>query len=55
MGAGVLQCGLEGPGILWEDQAPASFCKGIKGRGSQPGLKARLFPRILRGWDRSFP
>lgn len=29
--------------------------QGTKGRGSQPGLRARLFPRILRGWDQKFP
>lgn len=55
MGLGVLQCGLEDPGNLWEEQALTSSCKGIKGRGNQPGLRVRLFPRILRGWDRSFP
>lgn len=50
-----VQCGLEGPGLLWGEQALTFSCRGIEGRGSQPGLRARLFPRILRGWDEKFP
>lgn len=53
-GRGV-QCGLGVPRIPWEEQALTFSCRGIKGRGSQPTLRARLFPRILRGWDEKFP
>jgi hypothetical protein len=49
-----VQCGLEGP-ISPLGEQHLLFLAGGEEEGQYAGLRERLFPRILRGWEEKFP